>query len=121
MIEFLEGFPPNVIALVAKGRVTKSDYDHVLTPKVADVIGRGGKVRCYYELDQQFSGFDAGAVLEDFKLGVSHLFSWERVAVVTDVEWIRMTVAVFRFLIPGEIRIFGIAEAAAARTWIVAS
>ncbi|MGO9057741.1 MAG: STAS/SEC14 domain-containing protein [Candidatus Binataceae bacterium] len=54
-------------------------------------------------------------------MGVEHLSRWERVAVVTDVDWIRHAVYVFRFLMPGEIRVFAVSEAAAAREWITAA
>lgn len=120
MIEMLEGFPDGVVAAVAKGRVTKRDYDDVLIPAVAAALGRRQKIRCYYELGAQFSGMDTGAVWEDFRLGIESLSRWERVAVVTDVEWIRLAITLFRFLVPGEIRIFPTNEATEARRWIAA-
>jgi len=120
MIEILEGFPEDVVAFVAKGRVTKSDYDDVLVPKVEEALARREKLRCYYELGAEFSGIDAGAVWEDFKIGIEHLTRWERVAVVTDVEWIRLAANLFRFLFPGEVRVFAAGEAAEARRWIAA-
>ena len=63
---------------------------------------------------------EPGAVWEDFKIAVEHLSRWERVAVVTDVEWIRHAVNVVRFLMPGEVRLFATSEAATAREWIAA-
>ena len=120
MIEVLEGFPNNVVAVAAKGRVTKTDYDDVLIPKVKETLRRREKIRCYYELGPEFSGLDAGAVWEDFRLGIEHLSRWERVVVVTDVDWIRLAVNVFRFLVPGEIRVFGTSQASEARSWIAA-
>jgi hypothetical protein len=41
MIEMLEGFPECVVAVVAKGRVTREDYDRVLIPAVEAAFGRG--------------------------------------------------------------------------------
>ena len=52
---------------------------------------------------------------------MEHLLRWERVAVVTDIEWIRHRVNVFRFLLPGKIRVFADYEAEAAHQWIVTS
>ena len=63
----------------------------------------------------QFSRMEPAAMWEDFKIGVEHLSRWERVAVVTDVDWIRHALNIFRFLMPGEVRVFGTSEAAAAR------
>jgi hypothetical protein len=39
---------------------------------------------------------------------------------VTDVDWIRLAINAFRFLVPGEIRIFSTSGVAEARRWIVA-
>ncbi len=119
MIELLTGFPDNTVAAVAKGRVTRLDYDDVLIPKVNEAVARHDKIRCYYELGAEFTGFDAGAAWEDFRLGIGNLTHWQRVAIVTDVEWLRMTMRFFRFLVPGELRVFGTADAAEARSWIV--
>lgn len=38
-----------------------------------------------------FSGIDAGAAWEDTKIGVEHLTRWERIAVVTDFDWMKHT------------------------------
>jgi hypothetical protein len=120
MIELLPGFPEGVVAAVAKGQVTRRDYDEVLIPAIEAAFRRREKVRCYYELGQAFTGMDAGAMWEDFRVGFGHLKGWERMAVVTDVDWIKLAINFFRFLVPGEIRIFPTREAAEARRWIVA-
>src|SRR5215469_16946320 len=106
MINEIEGFPDSVVALMAKGQLTKQDYDQVLIPKVEAAMERHRKIRLYYELGSQFSGIDAGAAWEDFKVGVEHLTRWERAAIVTDVDWIRHMVDAFRFLMPGQLRVF---------------
>ena len=118
MIEILNGMPDGVAGFSAKGHVTRKDYEDVLIPKVREVLSAYGKVRCYYELGPEFSGMDPGAAWEDFKLGIEHLTRWERLAIVTDVEWIRITVNIFRFVVPGEVRLFAVPEAAQARRWI---
>jgi SpoIIAA-like len=120
MIEQLKEFPGNVVAVVCKGRVTKGDYDSVLVPAVEAALKQHGKVRLYYQIDADFSGIEPGAMWEDFKVGMQHLLRWERIAVVTNVDWIRHTIRAFSFIMPGEIRIFPLAEAAKAREWIVA-
>ncbi len=120
MIEVLRGFPDNVVACAAKGHVSKQDYERVLIPEVERVLGRSAKIRCYYELSPEFKGFDAGAAWEDAKIGIEHLTRWERVAVVTDVEWIALAANAFRFLMPGQVRVFSLAESGEAKRWITA-
>ena len=120
MIEIIEGFPGNVVGLAAKGEVARKDYLEVVIPAIDKALKRNAKLRLYYEMGSQFTGIDLGAEWEDFKLGIEHLSRWERVGVVTDVVWIRHLVGAFRFLIPGEVRVFTTAHASEARKWIVA-
>ena len=44
--------------------------------------------------------------------------AWERIAVVTDVDWIRTATKAFGFAMPGEVRVFSNAELGAARDWL---
>jgi hypothetical protein len=120
MIRISSGFPDNVVAIACEGRVTRKDYDDVLVPAVKAALQRHQKIRLYYEITPQFSGMEAGAIWEDFIVWIETLLRWERVAVVTDVGWIRHAVNAFRFLMPGKVRDFGLEEADAALEWIVA-
>lgn len=121
MIVQLTDFPSNVVAFVCKGRVSKADYDAVLVPSVLNALRTHDKVRLYYETDADFAGIEPGAMWEDFKVGMEHLTRWERIALVTDVEWIKQTVRLWGFLMPAPIRVFPTSEAAQAREWIIAA
>jgi len=121
MIETLKKFPDNVVAVACHGHVTKQDYATVLVPAVEKALQAHHKVRLYYETAADFAGLEPGAVWADIKVGMDHFLRWERVAVVTDVEWITHTMKFFSFLMPGELRMFPTAEAPAARRWIAAS
>jgi len=121
MIQHLEGFPSSVLAFICKGRVKKADYDAVLVPAVQNALRTHHKLRLYYETDADFAGLEPGAIWEDFKVGMEHLTRWERIAVVTDVAWIKHTVLLFSFLMPGTTKLFSRAEAMQARDWIVAN
>jgi SpoIIAA-like len=119
MIEQLTGFADNVVAFRCLGRVTKSDYISVLVPAVTEALRTHPKVRLYYETGPDFS-LDPAAAWEDFKVGMENITRWERVAVVTDVGWIKQAVQLFGFLMPGVISLFSRAEAEHARAWICA-
>jgi SpoIIAA-like len=121
MIENIEAFPDSVVALVAKGQVARNDYEQVLIPKVETALDRHDKIWLYYELGSQFFGIDPGAAWEDLNVGVEHLARWERMAVVTDVDWIRHMLNAFRFLMPGQLRVFATAQPSEARTWILST
>ena len=120
MISILENFPETTVAFRCQGRVTREDYEKILIPRVNAALARHGKIRIYYEIGPEFSGIEAGAVWEDTKLGFEHLARWEKLALVTDVEWIRLAVGAFHFLMPGRLRLFHSSESAQARAWVAA-
>jgi len=118
MITAIPGLPENVLGFSAHGIVSGADYEDVLIPAIEEKLSRFKKVRFLYHLGEDFSGYDAAAMWDDAKIGLKHPLSWERAAVVTDVEWIRVAIRVFGFVIPGEFRIFHNNELSAARDWV---
>lgn len=120
MIHTLEKFPGNVVAFLCTGRVTKRDYDVVLIPAVAAAFARHRGIRLYYQTTDDFR-MDSGAAWEDLKVGMEYLTRWERIAIVTDVDWLRHAVRAFSFLLTGRIKLFPGTEADEARQWITAS
>jgi hypothetical protein len=120
MIEKLTGLPETVAAFACHGQVTRADYTSILVPEIERLLRDHAKLRIYYEVAPDFTGFEPGAMWEDAKLGLGHLTAWGRVALVTDVTWIGRTATFFAAIMPGQVRVFPIAETAAARAWIVA-
>ncbi len=114
MIEIISGLPDNVVASTATGRVTAAECETILLPIVARARKRHDRLRLYYELECRFPG----AGWEDLDIAPLQLQPWERVALVTDVSWMRHTVKALRFLIPAEIRVYTTAQADEGRDWI---
>ena len=114
MIEIISGLPDNVVAFTATGRVTAMECEAILLPVVAGARKRHDRLRLYYELECRFPG----AAWEDLDIAPLQMQPWERVALVTDVSWVRHTVKALRFLIPAEIRVFSTAQANEGRGWI---
>ena len=119
MIKLVPGLPDNVVGISAHGQVTGEDYEKVLIPAVERALQRHDKIRVYYEIDSDFTGFDIGAMLADIRIGAGRLLHWERIAIVTDVTWIHNAVQLFSFMIPAQTRTFETADSEAAKAWIV--
>ena len=118
MIEQISDLPGNTLGFTAKGTVTASDYEMVITPAVEALFVQYPKVRLLYHLGEEFTGFEAAAVWDDTKLGLKHLTGWEKVALVSDVEWVRGTFRVFALAMPGHVRVFNNQELDKAKRWI---
>ena len=117
MIRLLEGLPENVVGVEASGKVTDEDYERVLIPAVRERIGATGKVRFLYVLGEDFDGWTLGGMWEDAKLGGSEVKSWEKVAIVTDKDWLRHMVKAFAWMLPGEVRVFELSARDDATAW----
>lgn len=88
MIEIIQGLPDNVVAVTASGKVTGEDYDSVLIPVIEEKLKKHDKIRVLYVLGPDVSGFTAGAMWDDAKIGIRHLTAYEKVSVVSDANWI---------------------------------
>lgn len=120
MLEPIDGLGERTIAVRAVGKVSGDDYQRVLVPVVDAATAGGHKARLYLELGEEFEGYEAGGMAADAALGLGHFTDFERMALVTDHRWIRDAAGLFGMLVPGEVRVFAQAEAAAAREWIAA-
>ena len=118
MIELMQGLPENVVGATAHGRVTRADYDKVLIPTIEAKLKAHEKIGCLYHLAEDFEAYDAGAMLEDAKVGLAHLTAWRKIAVVTDVHWMRDMVKAMSFLVPCPVKLFPLAKLEDAKKWV---
>jgi hypothetical protein len=116
MIELIDDLPRHVVGISVTGRVTSDECRDILAPAVAKSLRWRDNIRLYYELGSRFPG----SGWDDLELGLEQVARCERIAIVTDIAWVRLTVKAIRFLIPGDIRVFDTSEAPLARAWITA-
>ena len=116
MIEILEGLPDNVVGIVVTGRVTRKDGDRVLLPVIRRSLEWHYKLRLYYEIRSRYPG----ALWDDLTPGLTPAPLWERVAIVTDLAWIRYAVTALRLVIAGEVRVFAASQVPEGLAWITA-
>lgn len=118
MLELMTDLPERVLGVKAVGQVSAEDYTTVLVPAIEAKLTRHKKARLLYVLGDEFEGYTGGAAWEDAKIGMKHLTSFERVAVVTDVDWVEKMIKAFGFVLPGEVRVFDDDDLDEARSWI---
>jgi hypothetical protein len=121
VIEPLEGMPDGTIGFRATGRVTRDEYrDVLLSPMRA--AAETGDVRMVFAVGPGFEKFEAAALAEDTKtgitLGLGHPRAWKRTALVTDVDWIAKALHMFGWLMPGEVKLYELDGLEDAKTWV---
>jgi hypothetical protein len=122
VIERLDGMPTGVVGFRFAGEVSRHDYEDVLIPALQEAFESGEPLRCFCQVGPGFKGYEAGAMWEDLKTGakygIGHLSDWKRMALVTDVDWIRHLSALFGWMAPGELRLFELDEIEDAKSWV---
>ncbi len=120
MLTLIPDLPDGVVGVEARGQVTASEYEQVLVPAVdaARKAAGDGKVRVLYVLGSDSPDYTAGAAWEDAKLGLGRIRAWERIAIVSDADWLRRAIHGLGWMMPGEVKAFGTDEAHKARAWV---
>jgi hypothetical protein len=122
MIERIADMPEGTIGFTFSGEVTRADYEETLIPAIREAIENEEKIRFLCLLGPEFEGYEAGAAWEDLKTGArygfGHLSAWHRMAIVTDVGWVRHAIALVGWMSPGELKQFGADQLDEAREWV---
>lgn len=119
MIELIPNLPDPVLGIRAEGKVTSSDYISVFVPAVKEKLSKNAKIRLLYHLGEDFENYELAAIWEDIKMGIQHYTAWEKVAIITDVGWVRNMSIFFGHIIPGQVKVFNNNELEEAKQWVV--
>ena len=121
MIERLDHMPPGTVGFRCTDEIEREDYDDVLVPALRRALEAGGGLRTLYVIDD-LDEIEPGALWADarlgYDLGMRHHSAWERSAIVTDTDWIARATRLFAWMIPGEARVFPLAELEVAKAWV---
>jgi hypothetical protein len=120
MITIRTDLPDHVLGADVSGAVTAADYETVLVPAIEAFRQSHDKIRALVVLGAEFEGFEGGAMWDDAKLGLREAGEWERLAVVTDHGHIRGLINSFKFMVPGDVKTFELAQLDAAKAWVAA-
>ncbi len=119
MLELMSGLPVGVVGARATGRVTADDYHDLLDPALDAAMKAKGAIRILYVLGPEPLTYTAGAMAADTGEWIHLGGRCERMAVVTDIGWIRDAVGLFRHAMPS-LRLYAMAELDAAQAWVAA-
>jgi len=121
MVNAVADLPSGVLGFRASGRVTLDELDQV-TQAVHAALGRHEPLNFYVELEDDFEGLDRDAARQGRQdalgIGLRHRKSWQRLALVTDQDWVRNYLNAFGSMVPGELRVFEPGRRGEARSWL---
>lgn len=118
MIELLQDMPAGVHGIRLSGRLSGDDL-RGMRPLIGTLTD-SEDVRIVEVIADDYEGFGPGGLAEDLKVGwnlVAHHTAIKRIAVVTDIDWATHTLHAIAWMVPGEMRVFPLADLDRATRW----
>jgi len=118
MLKSISQMPAGTLGFEAVGEVDDDDVEKVLAPALKRWVAEHGKIRLLYVLGPRMEEFEGDAVSENTKFLARHPTAFERVAVVSDEEWLRPAIKALSLLLPGEAKAFPVRRLTEAKSWL---
>lgn len=118
MLRHIDDMPAGTIGFEAVGEVEDDDWEDAVEPVMRREIAEGRKVRLLYVLGPEARDVEGDAIKADTGFRARHASSFERVAVVSDEDWIRPALRALSALLPGKAKGFRLGELSAAKAWL---
>ena len=120
MLRKMTDMPGGTIGFEAVGEVEDDDWEETVEPVLRREIAEGRNVRLLYLIGAGAREVEGDAMSADAGFRVRHATSYERVAVVSDEDWMRPALRALSFLLPGKARGFRVRDLAEAKAWLAA-
>lgn len=118
MLRQMTDMPNGTIGFEAVGEVEDDDWEETVEPVLRQEIAEGRDVRLLYLIGAGAREVEGDAMSADTSFRMRHATSYERVAVVSDEDWMRPALRALSFLLPGKARGFRVRDLVEAKTWL---
>src|SRR5689334_13974307 len=118
MLRRLTDMPAGTLGFEGVGEVEDDDWERAVEPVLREEIAAGRKLRLLYVLGPQAREVEGDAFKADAEFRARHASSFERVAVVSDEDWLRPALKALSFLLPGKAKGFRVRELPEAKAWL---
>lgn len=118
MLRRMRDMPAGTIGFEAIGEVEDDDWEETVEPVLRHEMADGRKIRLLYLLGADARDVEGDAVTADTGFRARHAASFERVAIVSDEDWMRPAVRALSALLPGKAKAFRVHDLAAAKAWL---
>lgn len=120
MVELLTDFPPHVAAYRAWGAISKEEYERMVMARVDEVANTFGKINFLVLLETPMHNYSISAFIDYLKVSFEHFTKWERMAIVTNEQWVRQAYKMLSHIVHGEIKGYELKDMDKAKAWVSA-
>ena len=110
---------PGHRGLLAKGKLTDTDYQQVMIPRLRELIAKQGKARLMLVLGRGLPGLGGpGRLGRRQAFGFKHRKDFAKLALVGAPKWVRWAMDVGSHFMSGEVKNFPAGQEEAAWEWV---
>src|SRR4051794_14663726 len=117
MLRRIRDMPSGTLGFEAVGKVEDDDWEDAVEPVLRSEIAEGEKLRLLYLLGPE-ARVEGEAMSADTGFRARYAKSFDRVAVVSDEDWIRPALRALSFLLPGKAKGFAVRDLEGAKSWL---
>lgn len=118
MLRTMDDMPAGTLGFEAIGEVEDDDWEHRVEPVLREEMAAGRPIRLLYLIGPQAREVEGDAMRADTGFRMRHATSFERVAVVSDEDWLRPAMRALSALLPGKARGFRVRDLPEAKAWV---
>jgi hypothetical protein len=118
MLRRIPDMPAGTLGFEAVGEVEDDHWEDAVEPVLRREMAEGQKIRLLYLVGPEAREIEGDAMTADTGFRARHATSFDRVAVVSDEDWMRPALRALSFLLPGKARGFPVRDLAAAKAWL---
>jgi hypothetical protein len=107
----------DIIGFHLSGKLTDDDYQKTFVPELEQAVEQWGKINLLLEMED-FHGWDAHALWDDFQVGLKYNDAIVRIAMVGDRTWEEWMAKLLKFFTKAEVKYFEHARDHRAWIWL---
>ena len=118
MIQLIDTLPEGTLGFRCSGRISGEEMQRLVIPRIEAALLDLHHIKALVVFEPEFEGLSLEAAWDDTNLGLRHWDGFERLAVVTDLGWVRHGVRAMALLLPYPVQLFALEEQDNARRWL---
>lgn len=121
MIELIEDLPSATLGFSLHGEIVADDVAGVVEPAIEAALDQHERIKTLLVCGDDFKGASLEALWDDTALGLRHWDGFERMAVVSDLPWLRQTLRAIALFMPCPVKLFDVDQLDDAKRWLAES
>lgn len=118
MIQLIESLPSGTLGFSCSGRLSGEEMQRRVIPSIEAALLEFDHVKVMVVFEPSFEGLSLEAVWDDTNFGLRHWDGLEKLAVATNLGWVRNGMRALAVLLPCPVHLFSLEEQDNARRWL---